>query len=84
MSTATLVVEVAKSAVGKWGTAGGKSKRKPLGGREVSDNVVSFLVHLTCSLVDVRAPRSRPDECRILETNCYRTAQERDNRHLAW
>lgn len=45
-STATLVVEVAKGAVGKWGTAGGKLRRKPQGGREVSDSVASFLVHL--------------------------------------
>lgn len=46
MSTATLVVEVAKGAVEKWGTAGVNLRRKPLGGREVSNNVVSFLVHL--------------------------------------
>eukprot|EP00904_Undaria_pinnatifida_P009355 jgi/Undpi1/554/HiC_scaffold_10.g04018.m1 len=43
MSTATLVVEVAKSAVGKWGTAHDKSKRKSLGEREVRAGVFGAL-----------------------------------------
>ncbi|CAM9825893.1 unnamed protein product [Laminaria digitata] len=42
-STATLVVEVAKGAVGTWGTAGGKSRRKSPGGREVGTKVFGAL-----------------------------------------
>lgn len=42
MSTATLVVEVAKGAVGKWGTTGGELRREQLGEREVSDTGVLF------------------------------------------
>lgn len=86
MSTATLVVEVAKSAVGKWGTAGGKLRRKPQGGREVSDScgLLSCALRMMRSWLDVHATKSIPDAFSIQGINRYHAAQDHAALHAAW